>query len=255
MGAPSALPSALAVNTPARVTITIPIPDSTLISGGVNLLRLGALGQSSTILGQFHDDGLNGDAVAGDKVYSLQIIFNEPAPTTVRLQVSTAFRGLLQRVLSPVFNVAVTTTGVPPLPPDPGPAGLLTVAGVDSDGDGVRDDVQRFIVLTYADSAKTQAATTQIAKSYLAQLVDASNEPLLKIDVTSTLYAVDCLYYTSPATAPQLLNQIEAQVLNTSQRLDAYYGSSRPQGAQFYYLPTRDEKRARCMVNPDSLPN
>src|SRR5216683_231714 len=35
------------------------------------------------------------------------------------------------------------------LPPDPGAAGKATLQGIDSDGDGVRDDIQRYIALTY----------------------------------------------------------------------------------------------------------
>jgi hypothetical protein len=49
------------------------------------------------------------------------------------------------------------------LPPDPGAAGNATLAGIDSDGDGVRDDVQRYIGLTYPQSAKERAALTQAA--------------------------------------------------------------------------------------------
>jgi hypothetical protein len=35
------------------------------------------------------------------------------------------------------------------VPPDPGETGKQTVEGIDSDHDGLRDDVQRFILLTY----------------------------------------------------------------------------------------------------------
>jgi hypothetical protein len=255
MGTPSALPSALAVNTPARVTITIPIPDSTLIAGGVNLLRVGAVGQSPTVLGQFHDDGLNGDAVAGDNIYSLQITLNETAPTTVRLQVSAAFRGLLQRVLSPVFNVVVTTTGTLPLPPDPGPGGMLTLAGIDSDGDGVRDDVQRFIALTYPSSQKMQTSLTQLAKTFFAGIVDSGNAQLSVVDSTESLYSVDCLFYISPSNANQLLNQLLGQILNTSERVAAYLASSSSQGFRSYTLPSSLQQNGRCMINPDTLPN
>ena len=51
------------------------------------------------------------------------------------------------------------------LPPDPGAAGKTTLQGVDSDGDGVRDDVQRYIALTYPNSEKTRATLTQYTKS------------------------------------------------------------------------------------------
>jgi len=50
------------------------------------------------------------------------------------------------------------------LPPDPGAAGKLTLSGIDSDNDGVRDDVQRWIVMTYPNSQKTRAALTQRTK-------------------------------------------------------------------------------------------
>jgi len=52
------------------------------------------------------------------------------------------------------------------LPPDPGEAGKATLAGIDSDGDGVRDDVQRWIATTYPNSEKIRAALRQLAQDY-----------------------------------------------------------------------------------------
>ena len=37
------------------------------------------------------------------------------------------------------------------LPPDPGKAGKETPLGIDTDGDGVRDDIQRYIYFIYPD--------------------------------------------------------------------------------------------------------
>ncbi len=50
-------------------------------------------------------------------------------------------------------NVDLNTNGVAVdgLPPDPGLAGKTTVEGVDSNNNGVRDDVERFIVLEFPD--------------------------------------------------------------------------------------------------------
>ena len=52
------------------------------------------------------------------------------------------------------------------LPPDPGPAGLATLARIDSNNNGVRDDVARYIALTYPASteADTRSALTQYTK-------------------------------------------------------------------------------------------
>ena len=49
-----------------------------------------------------------------------------------------------------------TTAG---LPPDPGEAGRRTLAGIDSDRDGIRDDLQRYVALTYGDYAGLDTGT------------------------------------------------------------------------------------------------
>ena len=70
-------------------------------------------------------------------------------------------------------RVAFATTltveaALPPanLPPDPGSAGELTLLGIDSDNDGVRDDVQRYIEFTYPNSQRVRLALREIAKTY-----------------------------------------------------------------------------------------
>ncbi len=47
------------------------------------------------------------------------------------------------------------------LPPDPGPAGDETIEGIDTDQNGVRDDIDRWIGLNYRNSEKTRMALTQ----------------------------------------------------------------------------------------------
>lgn len=51
------------------------------------------------------------------------------------------------------------------LPPDPGPAADETLLGVDANGNGVRDEIERWIALEGApDSAKLRAALMQKAR-------------------------------------------------------------------------------------------
>jgi hypothetical protein len=107
VGALTATPAIITVSTPATVTFTVSLTDPTLTPGGVNLLRLSATGAQSTILGVMHDDGLKGDAVAGDHVYTLQVPFSEATAGQVQLQVSAAFKGQLKRVLSPIAVVQI----------------------------------------------------------------------------------------------------------------------------------------------------
>lgn len=106
VGMPSATPSLITVNTATTVTVTVQI-SPTPIANGVNLLRLGATGTQPTILGVMHDDGLNGDAVANDGIYTLQVPFNEAAAGQIQLQISAAFTGLLKRLTSSLLSVPI----------------------------------------------------------------------------------------------------------------------------------------------------
>lgn len=108
IGAMNAMPTMVTLNMPTPVIITAKITDPSLIPGSVNLLRIGATGTQPTILGVMHDDGQNGDAVAGDGVYTLQVLFNEAAPGQIQLQVSAAFRGLLRRVVANVPPIQIS---------------------------------------------------------------------------------------------------------------------------------------------------
>ncbi|MBV8732701.1 MAG: hypothetical protein JO336_23060, partial [Acidobacteriia bacterium] len=116
LGTVSARPGVIAPAQPANVLVTAVITDPTVLPG-VNLLQVDSTGKSLAILGQLHDDGKNGDAVAGDKVFSLVATLNEPAVGNVYLRISAPFQGVLQRVLSDIISIIVSQlTGLPPDP-------------------------------------------------------------------------------------------------------------------------------------------
>lgn len=100
MALASAEPAQILINQASPVRFSADIADPSLIAGSVNLLRVGLPGTNPTIVGRLHDDGLNGDAFAGDGRYSIQITLNQPAATQVVYRISAAFKGLLRRVNS-----------------------------------------------------------------------------------------------------------------------------------------------------------
>ena len=51
-------------------------------------------------------------------------------------------------------------------PPDPGSVGRKTLAGIDSDHDGLRDDVQRWIYARYPKEENKRKALKQMALDY-----------------------------------------------------------------------------------------
>ena len=106
MGAPSigavrATPMTAVIGTPTEITATASITDATLIPGSVDLIQLNPNG-TSTVLGTLHDDGLTGDAFAGDGVFTYVATLNQASVSQVQLEVSAAFKGVLARVKSPM---------------------------------------------------------------------------------------------------------------------------------------------------------
>jgi hypothetical protein len=254
VGTPSVTPSTVVVDTQTTVTVTISITPPP-ISNGVNLVRIGAAGTQPTILGVMHDDGMNGDQAAGDNIYSLRIPFTMSVAGSLQLSASAAFQGLLKRVSSSTSLLYAYATQ-PPLPPDPGAVGLGALAGIDLDHDGVRDDVQRYIVLTYPGSDKLQSALTQAARAVLDKVQDSSNGTLSSIHTLQVLYAADCLDVSTSTPSAQLIATLQSTILNTRDRIAAYVAADN-QGTFFTYrLPSSDAQRvARCLIDPTTLPN
>jgi hypothetical protein len=106
IGAVAVSPQAIDAGVASAVTVSVSITDANYTAGSANVLRVRADG-SSVVLGAMRDDGLAGDAVAGDKIYTLRTTLNEPAAGTVQLQVSAAFRRELRRTLSPLVPLQV----------------------------------------------------------------------------------------------------------------------------------------------------
>ena len=62
--------------------------------------RLKADGGVQSVVGLLRDDGLGGDAVAGDKVFTLRTTLTEAVVGPVKFQVSAGFRRELKRTVA-----------------------------------------------------------------------------------------------------------------------------------------------------------
>src|SRR5688572_31649422 len=80
IGTVTVKPTFAPANIPTQVTLTALITDASLLNGGANAQRLNAAGNATAVLGILHDDGLNGDVLANDRVYTLVFTLNEPNP-------------------------------------------------------------------------------------------------------------------------------------------------------------------------------
>ncbi len=141
------------------------------------------------------------------------------------------------------------------LPPDPGKAGEQTLEGVDSNHNGVRDDVERYIALHYANSGKTRAALVQYAQAMQTQMISSKDKVKSMEPTHKVMQAYDCLVYVvGNSSATKMMNEMQGLMLNSLPRLKAYLGAS-PDGTDFYRLPLASERKRLCSFDPDLLPN
>lgn len=159
-------------------------------------------------------------------------------------------------------NVAPPTDCTPllltKLPPDPGPAGKLTIEGIDADQDGVRDDVQRYIAIKYGTSERAVKALTLIAKSAQSQVLlgdSVTSEQAYEIAQKASDIAL-CYVHTvdQKIRNERALDFVNTQVTNTPDRFERYRKFDRLL-ANRVFLASEAEVPEACGYDPAALPN
>ena len=130
------------------------------------------------------------------------------------------------------FSVTASNDG---LPPDPGEAGKATLEGIDSNQNGVRDDIERYIALTYTGDANrnVRKALEQDAKGFQMALLASSNEE----DSIRVLHERErdghCLAGVMGVNASGDAGELlQAQILNTELRSRAWIAANRHIGGE-----------------------
>jgi hypothetical protein len=141
------------------------------------------------------------------------------------------------------------------LPPDPGPAGDATLEGVDVNDNGIRDDIERWIALTYPNSEKIRQALIQ--NYYPLQNImihaRAGDRDAVYNDMTALQRSSECLHYILPDEAYLLMRELKAVVVNTDERVYAYLDSSRILGGGSFPSAPFSKWNQSCTFDPDSL--
>lgn len=135
LGSPNMSPANIPARTPSEVTFSIGITDPNYTAGTANVQRLNASGGIVSVLGNLRDDGTQGDAVAGDRIYTLRTTLQQAEAGTMHFQVSAAFKGELKRTFAGPLVLTVTdapapTVGAVQLAPGSTPAGVGMLATV-----------------------------------------------------------------------------------------------------------------------------
>lgn len=124
------------------------------------------------------------------------------------------------------------------LPPDPGTGGDATLLGVDINNNGVRDDVERYIALTYPNSAKTRLILTYLTKDFQEVLKLPVNSRADSLALRDQLHTtLDCMYYLFKDEARNKLSDIKNRVFNTFDRIKAYAQYDRQLAGEVSQIP------------------
>lgn len=139
------------------------------------------------------------------------------------------------------------------VPPDPGPANDVTVAGIDSDNDGVRDDVERWIAQTYPSSASMRAALAQQAHAnqmtIIRGLLSPNDAALVSQEVGR---AIVCGLTSRPEEYAVARKALLSETLNSRARAEAYIQYEAQLAGQSSRLPSR---QTSCNFAPQSFAN
>lgn len=142
------------------------------------------------------------------------------------------------------------------LPPDPGEAGKETLEGIDSDGDGVRDDIQRYIAFTYPSSERTRSALFQYARVQQMFILSSENRDAARLHAQERTKANLCLFYIRFDDAGRILDDLQAEVLNTLLRSSVYARSDAALSGTVVSLPTdKMQWKEACEFDPDVMRN
>ena len=171
------------------------------------------------------------------------------------IQLKQATVGENQRVIAEPLPITLVITEQEnnELPPDPGEAGMQTLLGVDSDSDGVRDDIQRYIYFTYPNNEKVRMALTQIAIEYQGLLSEASDPDAAFNHATRMARHGECLFYIQGEASLDARAALKAEILNTRERSIAYITYSNELGGEIILgAPVQDWKNS-CNFDVDSI--
>ena len=117
-----------------------------------------------------------------------------------------------------------------------------TVAGIDADQNGIRDDIQVYINVTYPEPEQ-QKAVSQYARSLQAKLlVNPKDKYQVRASSDASVKGMSCIYEKVPvdnsAQAARVVEEIFSLTTNTKQRLKAYMAFDQAMDGALISLPT-----------------
>jgi hypothetical protein len=151
---------------------------------------------------------------------TIQLTFSAPAQSQFGAYDAT-IHVLAGRTTLPQTLKTSITYAVVALPPDPGEPGKATLEGIDSDRDGVRDDIQRLIGFMQL-SPQQRAVMFRLASAMQQTIRRTGTADQTAYLVRNELIINRCLSYLLGEQYSATANGLDAAVLNTIERTKVY---------------------------------
>lgn len=130
-----------------------------------------------------------------------------------------------------------------------------TIAGIDSDNDGIRDDVQRWINEEFKDQPKVKMAVRQLAVGRQNDLLSVENRQKSILAGRKMLSDLACLTVIAGLDERSRIDrELKDKLLNTKDRIYAEIKANANFSGQLWMLPNDiNEERAMCNFDLNKL--
>lgn len=154
-------------------------------------------------------------------------------------------------------NIYSETINGHTLPPEPDPKiNNSTLLGMDSNYNGVRDDVERWIYKTYKDKHPIYIdIAMQAGRAYKLVLETPEMAKEIRLKVNGALfcgwyYQNDAYRYNDPTLVHERIDvPVKSKYFNTKKRSDVYRQYDRLLSGGVYGLPRAKQRKALCDFN------
>ncbi len=177
---------------------------------------------------------------------------------TAKKDTNVALQAKVGATLSNTINLNITwTVNGHVLPPEPDPqVNNATLLGIDSNNNGVRDDVERWIYETYKDKHPIHIdIAMQAGRAYKKVLETPERAKEIREVVNGALfcgwyYWKDSYRYNEPTLVSERIDTpVKSKYFNTKERQDVYWQYDTLLSGDSYDLPRAKERKLFCDFN------
>jgi len=119
------------------------------------------------------------------------------------------------------------------------------VIGTDADKDGVWDYIEAWINTTYAGKPNTITSLKMLAKEFQFKMLNYRDKEAI-VNESHKAFGIDCLLKAEPEDGGDILDEFEAQMMNTAARTKAYLSADSQLGGQVFNMPSEATVTQEC---------